>query len=374
MTHTKSMMGIIIDMKHNRVLGKLAKNRSFGAVHFGGRYRLIDFPLSNMVNSGITNVGVFISNKSGSLIDHIGSGKEWSLDRKWDGIHFLPLFFPNLKRKELHLDLNNFYHHIDFLERSEQGYVIMAGTSIITGIDYRDVLSFHTGSGADITVVSEEVSAERAGDNEDLFLEKNGENRVRRFYRKSREMEKGNLFLEMIVMKKEYLIRILESCEMTGEWDLVEILKDLAEEGRIYAYDHKGYVANMFSSQNFFNENLSLLQKDKWLRLSAGLGDIYTKIMDGPPADYRETAEVGSILAGSGCEIHGKVHDSVLFRNVYIGREASVKNAVVMPGCYISDRAVVENVILDSAVTVSEGIVLKGDANRPLVVEKKQVI
>ncbi|RYD05100.1 hypothetical protein N752_11040 [Desulforamulus aquiferis] len=152
----KDVMAMVNLMEPEGILKEISHHRLVAAVPFGGRYRMIDFVLSNMVNSGIRNVGIIVQNKYRSLIDHLGRGKEWDLDRKRDGLFFLP---PTQMRYPLgaRFDLRHFQHHLDYINNSRQNYIIITGSNMICNLDYRDVINFHREQRADITLLYKEM-------------------------------------------------------------------------------------------------------------------------------------------------------------------------------------------------------------------------
>ncbi|MBP2651603.1 MAG: glucose-phosphate adenylyltransferase, GlgD subunit [Firmicutes bacterium] len=371
------VLGLINLHENERLLKEITRNRPLAAVPFGGRFRLIDFVLSNMVNSGMHHVGIVAKNKYRALMDHIRSGKEWDLARKRNGLFILPppdhVHYSNSIYKG---DLEQFYNNIDSIKKSQQRYVLIAGSHTICNINYKEVIQFHLDKQADITVVYKQ---EPAGLEKNFamatVLKVDSQSLVTDMEVKADKTAGGNICMDIFVIAKELLVQIIEECVARGEFDFIKegIIKNM-HRYKIYGYSYDGYMAKINSIQAYYRANMSLLNPDIWTELFGQLGPIYTKVKDTPPANYREHAIVHNSLVANGCVIDGTVENSILFRNVTVQKGAHIKNSIIMQKSIICADTMLENIICDKDVKITEGKRLIGDPNYVMVIEKGMVV
>lgn len=370
-----TVLGIIDNTRDNESLKELGRKRSLASVPIGGRYRMIDFVLSNMVNSGIRNVGILVQSKYSSLMDHLRSGKEWDLDRKRDGLFILPPNASKLSSEMRKGDLDNFYDNLSYIHRSRQKYVIISGVSLICNIDYKDAFKTHLQSGADITVLYKNVdwSEEALKSCTTIDILKDG--RIVDMEVKSNHKKNTKISMEMYILEKNLLIDIINDCVSRGGYDFVKdgIIKNLARL-KVHGFEHEGYVAKINTIQGYYKHNLDLLNPQVWEELFFKPNLIYTKVKDQAPTKYMENAEVSNALVANECVIEGKVENSILFRGVRIHKGAQVKNSIIMEKCEIGENVILENTILDKEVLITQNKRLAGVAEYPIVIEKKTVI
>lgn len=370
----KNVMGIINVSRRDELLRDLTSLRCIASVPFGGRYRLIDFVLSSMVNSGIFNVGVFTLNKYRSLMDHLGFGKEWDLNRKRDGLFILPppIHYPFGYYRG---DLQNFYSHIDYFHRSKQEYVLIAGSNIVCNINFHEAFRFHKETETDITVFYKEIEREEEEDFAQCRRIEVGEDeRVQDMEDKPGRLNSNKVLIEMFIMKKSLFIEILEE---SNKMEYSNLIKDGLIRNinglNIFGFHHTGYLGIINSVTNYFKSSMNLLKREVWQQLFFRPGLIYTKVKDEPPTKYMEQARVTNSLISNGCLIDGRVENSILSRGVKVHRGACIKNSIVMQRNEIGANAIIENTILDKEAFVSEGKELIGKTNQPLLIGKKCV-
>lgn len=373
----KNVLGLINLHENEELLKELTRLRPLAAVPFGGRYRLIDFVLSNMVNSGIVNVGIVVKHKYRSIMDHLRSGKEWDLARKRDGLFILPppdhTHYANSIYKG---DLEHFHTHVDYLERSTQEYVIVAGSHTIYNTDYREAFRYHLEKQADITILyKDEQPAPGKQFSLATVLTVADDGRVTDIHVATGRVAAGPVCLETYIMRKELLLQIIEVCIARGEYDFVKegIVKRM-DQYRVFGFPFTGYMAKINSVQSYFRANMDLLHPEIWQDLYLKSGAVYTKVKDEPPANYRDQAAVGNVLVANGCVIEGRVENSVLFRSVKVHRGAYVNNCIIMQKCEIGPNAVLENIICDKDVKISSAKRMIGDKNYVMVIEKGMMI
>ena len=368
------LMGIINLYESEELLQELTGNRPLAAVPFGGRYRLIDFVLSNMVNSGITNVGILFKDKYRSLMDHLRSGKEWDLARKRDGLVLMPPAYSSYPASNLRGgEVDNFFSNLDYIRFSRQEYVVLAGSSILCNLNYRPALDFHRHTGADVTVLYTDNGW--AGDCAGAVLIDLSEGgRVTDMEVAAGGGQQGKMSLGMYIMKRELLINLVEDCVAHGGYDFVKhcLIRGL-DNLKIFGFCHNGYVARISSLSNYFQHNMELLNPVVWRELFSSNGLIYTKVKDEPPSKYIGEAKVTNSLVAGGCIIEGRVENSILFRGVTVRKGVHIKNSIVMQKSIIDSGVKLEQVICDKNVHITAKRHLKGDIRYPLVVKKGMV-
>ncbi len=415
MLKLKNVLGLINLSEESNCsdLQVLTDNRCIASVPYGGRYRIIDFILSSLVNSGIYNVGVITLDKYRSLIDHLSSGKEWDLHRKRDGLFILPPLLHQRKGKVPRGGIQYLYDQLDYLEKSSQPTAIVTGGNMIYNIDFREALSFHREMKADITVFYREIDGcqkELSMGRSIVINEDNAQ--VESIGDKTGETECKRIFLNIIIMDKRLLIDLVKDTygrlngngfdnggDPTNKKNVNEAGKptnnsnhpDLDESAypasgitfiehglianlphlKIMGFPHRGYLATINSLNDYYRFNMELLDPHAYQELFFTPGPIYTKSNDEPPTKYGENAKVHNTLIANGCEIDGTVRNSIIFRGVKIEKGASVKNSIIFQNCTIGKKSGLENVILDKNVLISEEKKLRGTKEEPVIVGKQ---
>ena len=370
-------MAIVNLAENEQHIRDLTPHRSLAAVPFGGRYRLIDFVLSNLVHAGVINVGVLAEAKFRSLIDHVASGKEWDLDRHREGLYLLPPgYTADADRGAWHRhgDIDNFFRNMDYMTMSKQEYVVVTGSSMICAIDYRDVVQYHKEQGADITVVYKRTDL--ANDSATrTVLTVGKDERITDIEVNPRHTDYDCLSMKMYVMKKQLLMDLVDAADSRGGSDFVkDALIPNLEKLKIYGYEFRGYLAKVDSLRSYYKHSMELLQPDVWTELFYSKGVVYTKIKNEAPAKYMDGCNVGNSLVANACVIEGTVENSILFRGVQVKKGAVVKNSIVMQKSVIGENVHLNHAILDKGVVLSEGSELSGEATYPVVIHKGAVV
>ncbi len=370
----KDVMGVInVSSKSGDLLGALTGPRCIASVPFGSKYRLVDFVLSSMANSGMQNVAVFTREKYRSLMDHLGSGRSWDLSRKQDGLIILPphtLDAPSLPD----FDLNSFFAHRDYFDRSSQKTVVVAAANIVCNIAFKEAVRYHQEKGAEITVFySERVAA--AGGMPRLCLELDERGRVLAITEKEKQPENSSILLEIYILSKNLLLELAEKNLHNGGTDLLTgVIMPNLRRFKVYAYLLERYTAVIDTIELYYRHSMELLQREIWEELFFFPGLIHTKIKDEPPTRYLKGSSVTNSLLANGCIVGGTVENSILFRGVKVQPGAYIKDSIVMQKCEIGTGAVLNRVILDKDVCVSPGQTVSGTAELPLVAEKRKII
>ena len=364
----KNVLGIISLVQDNSQIKEFTAKRPIGAIPIAGRYRLIDFSLSNLVNSGVDNVGIMLPPRSRSLLDHVRSGKDWDLARKRKGLIYLP---PTIDGERSCLgNIMSAYDNMDFVNQSEEDYVLLVGGDIVYNMDFTPVYDFLEESGADIAVVYTKAR-DNKNDSGAVLMVTQGTNVVTDIALKSSVRAGENVGLGIYLMKKSvYADLVTTSYEHGGVDFLRDALMTMGDRYIAVGYEHEGYAVTIGSTMTYYRVSMEMLDPAVWEELFMGERTIYTKLTDKAPVEYKSTAEVSDTLAANGCTIRGKVDHSVLFRGVVVEEGAVVKNCIIMQDAVIHAGAQISNAILDKNVVITEDKRLSGAFNYPMIIGK----
>ncbi len=369
--------GLIFTGESNPYMRDLVLSRAVAAVPFGGRYRCIDFPLSNLVNTGIRNVGLIVQRNYHSLMDHLGTGKEWDLNRKRDGLFLLPPFSTKDNTGVYRGDIDAFHSVMQYVRRSSQKYLILCGSHIVFNTTFDAILKQHRETGADMTIMYNEdprYFPEEQNRDLRLLLDDDGKT-VNALEWNPRNPRSNYRSCEVIVIDKELFEDLVEEAYSRGSVDFVrEVMLARAKELKIMGWRYDGYVARIDSVNTYFMHSMELLNATAAKDLYNMKHPIYTKVKDEIGTKYGECASVHNVVMADGCVIDGTVENSILFRGVTVERGAVVKNAILMQGVNVRSGAQLDHVILDKNVTVNAGRQLTGYEGIPLVFRKNLTV
>ena len=360
-------MGLLFSNMHDEALRDMTSIRALGSVPFGGRYRLIDFALSNMVNAGISKVGVITKSNYQSLMDHIGSGKAWDLSRKNEGLYFLPPFGTS---DEMYAGRVSSLAGIQpFLRNSKEEYVLLSDCHVVGNIDYDRLIEEHIASGADITIGYRKGPLPSRQDN--LVIWTDGDGRVVDMVLNYGADEEGCYGLGLYMLKKSTLTRLVAEAVSRNHMHFErDILQRRMDELRIIGYQVPEYTAVISSLGSYFQANMALLDPGVRAALFPSRRPIYTKVRDCAPAIYGLHASVSNSLVADGSRIEGDVRNSIIFRDVEIGRDATVEDCIVMQGSVVSERSSLKYVVMDKNVIIRDGRTLQGFDSYPVFISK----
>ena len=372
-------LGIIFPNSYDSLVPDLVSERLMASIPFASRYRMCDFMISSMVHCGIDNISILVRKNYHSLLDHLGNGREWDLARKNGGLNIVPPF----AQKQIKV----FSGRIEALEsirgyliKQTEKYVILSDANIAVNFDFNALLDAHIKSGADVTMVYRKqeipqslIRQSTAGMDLYYALGINGD-RVSKIYINPKESGEMNFSLNIYVIDRELLIRMVDEAYLHGDVYFVrDILEKKIDQLDVRGFCYDGYVAHIHDMNSYFEENMRLLKEENINALFSG-NQIYTMIRDDNPTRYINGAKAKNVMVADGCVIEGEVENSVLFRGVKIGKGAKVKNCVLMQDTVIEDNASVEYVITDKNVTISEGKSLTGNDTFQVYVAKGQVV
>ncbi|MFQ7069341.1 MAG: glucose-1-phosphate adenylyltransferase subunit GlgD [Ruminococcus bicirculans (ex Wegman et al. 2014)] len=365
-----NVLGLVFANMHDTTLGDMTKNRTMGSVMFGGRYRLIDFPLSNMVNSGISEVGVITKSNYQSLLDHLGSAREWDLARKKGGLYILPPF-GNVESTLYRGRIEALYGAMSFIKHSRAKYVIISDCDVVTNIDYKPIVAAHIESGADITAVAHTGVYSSDDIKTSTVFNVDADKNVTSVLINPDISGTCTTSLNVFVMSMDFLIETVNDAMARGNVSFERnILQEKCRELKIKIYEYDNYFSKLNSPESYFKSNMALLEPENARKLFVPKRSIYTKVSDNAPVKYDLDSKVSNSLVADGCIIEGEVENSVLFRGVKVGKGAKVKNCILMQGTVVGDNAELNYLITDKNVSICENHILTSSPQYPMYVGK----
>lgn len=365
-----NVLGLVFANMHDTTLGDMTKNRTMGSVMFGGRYRLIDFPLSNMVNSGISEVGVITKSNYQSLLDHLGSAREWDLARKKGGLYILPPF-GNVESTLYRGRIEALYGAMSFIKHSRAKYVVLSDCDVVTNIDYKPIVAAHIESGADITAVAHTGVYSSDDIKTSTVFNVDADKNVTSVLINPDISGTCTTSLNVFVMSMDFLIETVNDAMARGNVSFERnILQEKCRELKIKIYEYDNYFSKLNSPESYFKSNMALLEPENARKLFVPKRSIYTKVSDNAPVKYDLDSKVSNSLIADGCIIEGEVENSVLFRGVKVGKGAKVKNCILMQCTVVGDNAELNYLITDKNVSICENHILTSSPQYPMYVGK----
>ena len=366
-------IGLISANYKGEGFGDLTENRTLASLPYGGRYRLIDFALSNMVNSGITTVGIISPYNSGSLIDHIGIGNPWSLGRKRGGLFLMPGSLYGVQSGGSRFLIRDMLKNIKFFERDDADFVIISSSSDVYNIDFMPLIQHHSESGRDITMVYKKMprGEDLAGKGYCLDIDDDG---------KVTALKDGSsgwscYFMDCCIVNREFMLHFLDWFAALEYMDMFDVLRDNLDRINVGSFEFRGYFGKISSTADLLEVNKGMT--DYGIRNEVfcnPVRPIFTKTQDEAPVLYTPDSDVRNSTISAGCRIEGKVEDSTIFRSVNIGKGSIVRNSVIMMHCEIGEDVVLDNVICDKYVTINDGVKLYGSGSEPIIIGKGMTI
>lgn len=364
-------VGIILAGGKNERLGVLTKRRVSSAIPIASSYRAIDFSLSNMTNSGITKVAVITQNNSRSLHDHLASSKWWNFGRKQGGLF---VFTPYLTENSMWFQgtADSIYQNKTFLERSNEEFVVITNGDSIYKMDYSKMIKYHVDKNADITVACREQSDDLSNFG---VITLDDDKRIIEFDEKPLDPKGNTICLAVYVIRRTLLLELLEILNSEGRYDFVsDLIIRYRSRLRIYGYEYNDYWAPVNSIENYYKINMDFLRKDVHDYFNKQGSPILTKAKDQPPVKYNYSAVVKNCSIGNGSIISGVVENSVLFRDVRVGKKSIVSDSIIMEHSKIGENCEIRYAILDKDVTVYDNVKIIGTKENPVIIEKASIV
>ena len=376
-----SAAGIIFSNVHDNNMPELTSARTIASVPFGCRYRFIDFTLSNMVNSNIYNINVITHNNYLSLMDHIGSGKDWDLARRSGGIKMLP---PNVapysyNGQSTGLSRLEALKGVNYaISKIKDEYVVLSDCDVICNIDLNGMIKAHAETGADITLAVKKMYLTKDKAANSVITESDSEGRLTGILNYPNDFEgEAEVCLNMLVMKTEYLGHMVRDSIARNYTSLTkDVIARNLKTSNIRVYRYNGYFAAIYSMADYFSASMELIKNDAARRALFEVKNrpVLTKIRNSEPTYYSGVSRVKNSLIADGCVIEGIVENSILFRGVKIGRDTTVRNSIIMQDTVLGEGCYLNCVITDKNVVVRDGVMLSGAESQPYYVAKRKMI
>ncbi len=374
-----SALGIIFPNSYDALVPELVNVRLMASIPFASRYRIIDFILSSMTHSGIGNISVVVNKNYHSLMDHLGSGREWDLVRKYGGLHIFPPFAEK-EAKPYVGRASALANILDFMRDEKEKYIIMSDTNMAVNFDFNDMLQKHIASGADMTI----AYTQREIPDGLIKAKNNGrsfyynfdieEDKIKKIYINSKESGIQNFSMNIFIINRELLVDLVDNAMLQGqEFFMRDVLIPQINRLDVRGYKFDGYVAFITDMKSYFDENMKLLDDYNLDALFSG-APIHTKIRGDHSTQYIGKPQVQNVMVASGCIIEGEVENSVIFRGVKIEKGATVKNCILMQDTVVEAGANIEYLITDKDVKISAGKEMKGTDTFPVYIGKGQTV
>lgn len=368
--------GIIISESYNKLSEKLTEKRTLAALPFASKYRLIDFALSNMVNSGIRNVGLIEGHKYNSLMDHVQSGSEWDLDRKHGGLTFLPPYSSAHCSDRSHNRLEALLNNRSYLRNLKEKHIVLCGTGYAGNVDFRKIVEFHQSHQGDITyffssnVLNKEPLQNRLG------VKTDANHQITRISTNNTEALNADLAMATCVMERNYLLELIEELSHQTDAGVYPFLiSHLIHTQKILAYTTDEMVIYMEDLPSYLTGSLALLDRKAQESLfHSPTGPIITKAKDSPATYYGQDAQVENSLIADGVTIEGQVRNCVIFRGARIKKGAVIENSVIMQDSTVGENATLSYAVLDKKVIVNDGRNLSGYLTHPFYCKRNEIV
>lgn len=366
----------------------LVIDRPLAGIPFGGRYRLVDFSLSNLANAGVLDVSIITPANNRSLVDHIGVGREWGFGRKAHKLTFLPGTIFGERIKHSRFIMRDLITHRRFFGLENADYVIICGSNKVYNMDFEKLIDHKKNSPAKATLVYKKILCTNEEGN--LYLNIDEDGKVKKIVDKGRGVV--NQFLDCAIIDADFFENFLDWYQVFGDMDLMDVIAQ--ELDRFEAFDHAdkdddtdimpseirsfeldtfefgGYVGMINNLTQYYDASMDLMKPEIRDELFGADRPIYTNVQDRAPSKYVKGAKVSNSLIAGGCVIKGTVENSIIFRSTVVEEGAVIKNSIIMQHDYIGKNAELNHVIADRQVTISEGVSIAGGVGKPFTISK----
>ena len=368
----KSVLGLL-NLTGSDIIKEISVKRPLASQPFAGKFRLMDFSLSAMVNAGVDTVGLILPFHSRSILDHVRSAKEWNLAHKQRGLFYLPVDEEDEVLSPQTGDIRTYHKNLRYVEFDTRRYLLLAGCDVVCNIDYERVLHFHRRHNADITLVYKVLAEESPGEGYRLTNKDSG--RITGMEKVAEGRQGEALFLGSLLMDRELFIKMVRGAyEMGPLRSFNEVLARNVSSLRVFGFSHEGYAKRINSLGSYYQANMDMLRQENWREIFHRERRVFTKIKDEAPAKYMEAAKITNSLVANGCVIEGTVENSILFRKVRVGRNAVIRNSIIMQNTNIGEEAFLNYVVCDKDRDIQQEAVLEGSKEEPLCIVKYEVL
>ncbi len=369
-----SAFGIVSSADNTIHVEGLHDYRPIGAFSFLGRFRVIDFPISNMSNSGINRIQVYVRSRPRSIAEHVGSGRHYNINSKRGKIQLL--FSENSSSRSIYNnDINAYFENLDIIQRMHQDYVIIAPSYMVYKQDYRQVLDAHISSGADVTLLYQKVDNAREYFRGCKILNMNKQKGIESLEKNLGTAKEKNVFMDTYCMSKEVFINLIkEAAWESSIYTLADIVNIKCKEMDIRGFQHRGYFAALTSLNDYYNASLELLDYNIASDLFRAEWPIYTRTTDSCPTKYLDTSKVTNSFVSNGCVIEGTVENSIIGRGVTIKKGAVVRNSIIMAYAQIEEGIRVENAVVDKWAKIIHAQNVHGESGKPQYIRRMDTL
>ena len=373
-----SAAGIIFSNLNNNTLSRLTRDRTVAAIPFACRYRLIDFCLSNLVNANISKIHVVANYNYRSLIEHIGSGKDWDLARRKDGIKVISPFQTagSVSAKVFATHMEALKSMKQYIDEFKEEHVVLMDSDFVLNIDIEDVIKVHEKTGANVTMVTKIADKDYSSKSSKLFVSSVAGKITDMAMSNSASISNPELVLNVYVMKTDYLRTLIEEAEAYGFNSFTEMLRRKYVHSNYRTYCFDGYAASVSSFLDYYKYSMQLVkdEKSRDSLLNKKSRPIFTRVHNSAPVVYAKTAKVENSLIADDCIIEGTVINSVISRGVHVARGAVVKNSILFQRTRVEKNAELNCIVTDKRVTITEGVKLSGNENMPFFIQKGRTV
>lgn len=365
-----NLAGIIFANLYEDKIPELTARRTMASVPFGGKYRLVDFVLSNMSNSGINNVALLTRKNFHSLMDHVGSGAAWDLSKRRSGLALLPPYGNHSFANRI----ESLYHIHGYIENLREEYILLTASDNVANIDYQSMFEFHLKQNADITILYKNMEIPENSQSP-IVINTDETGLITQMLIDPDTTDVCQVSTGSVIIGRDLLLKLVRECISRNT---VSFKKHLLQYNvgklKMYGYEFKGHLSVISSRSSYYRENMKLMNPEIRAELFNPLRPIYTKVRDDAPCRYGLTSKVKGSLVAQGCVINGEVENSILSKGVQIGKGAIVKNCIIMQDTIIEEGANLEYIIIDKDCVISENVNLAGSESYPMYIAKQTTV
>ena len=373
-----SAAGIIFSSLNNNTLSRLTSDRTVAAIPFACRYRLIDFALSNMVNANISNIYVVANYKYRSLLEHLGSGKDWDLARREGGITLIsPFQTANAgDRKMFSTHMEALKSMKEYIDEVKEEYVVLMDSDTALTIDIHDVIKSHEMTDASVTIVTRDITPDYTAKHPRIMISSVAGKVTQIAMSPSFDERHPELALGIFVMKTAYLRTIIEEAAAYNLNSLTMFLLKNCKTSSYMTYKYHGFAASVSSFLDYYKYSMQLVNDESARESLLGKKEapIYTRVHNSAPTVHKASAKVENSMIADESVIEGTVINSVIFRGVTVEKGAVVKNSILFHGSHIGKNATVNCIVTDKDVYITDGVTLSGNDNMPFYVQKNRKV
>lgn len=344
--------GIVNSSSKNIRVEGLEDYRPIGAFSFLGRYRVVDFPISNLSNSGIDRIQVYVQEKPRTLVAHIGTGRHYNINSKSGKLQIL--FSDTAKRNDIYnTDISAYYENLECIEAMHHEYVVITPDYMVYSADFSTLIEQHIDSGADITLLYHSVDNAKEAYLNCNILNLNKQKGVLSIEPNHGNAKSRNIFMDTYIMKKDLLVDLIKKARATSSaFTLTDIINELHNDLDVRGISHRGFFASITDFQSYYDANMDLINIKTAQTLFDSEWPIYTRTNDSCPTHYYDTAEIRNSVVSNGCQVEGTIENSILGRGCIIHKGAVIKNSVILAGAEIGEGVHVENQVVDKLTKI----------------------